>query len=411
MGRARKISSESYLEVKLMAENGVVNLVWYFHAPTVMSDENILDQVRECFKPLICLHLRLGVPVTIAATGAYLTRLHSIDPEAICLLRTAIAEDIVCVAGTFFYEIFPALIPVHFLHRHIRADVEIKMDLFGVGPRVFFPANFAWIPQMQRLLSRLGYRVVILDKQHFEISNSTQTWHWGKRNEFGPRIRMQRLPIDEDAVSKIYRTGSYNGAPELFCVFRDTDSVRDFSFGNNGFLHRPLDPAKQQSGIKDLLTKIKKGGVVTLADDGDRINPVSIPIYEDFLSQCRKQEFFKQKVADCASESICRSDQEVPFLPTFSLGDVKDFWFSDLDAVAYQRLLDEVAWHVQFGSLEVDDILELQDVYYFFWKNKKEKLYYVNRAIDLLSSVTDTPIVTGRPARPGTALRYPASSH
>jgi hypothetical protein len=59
--------------------------------------------------------------------------------------------------------------------------------------------------------------------------------------------------------------------------------VRRISFGTTGVLHRPLEEDAIAAAAADVTGLAEAGGRVTLADDGDRINPVSLAGYRRFL--------------------------------------------------------------------------------------------------------------------------------
>ena len=124
---------------------------------------------------------------------------------------------------------------------------------------------------------------------------------------------------------------------------------------------------------EELRACVAAGGRVTLADDGDRVNPVSLAGYETLL-----RSLPSEAVVTVAPADDERPEHALLYLPSFSLADQWRFWLEDVDAVAYTRALDEI--HRRGLPPELDnEMLELQDVFFLFWKVSPRKRYYLEK--------------------------------
>ena len=175
------------------------------------------------------------------------------------------------------------------------------------------------------------------------------------------------------------------------CFVRDFDLVRRISFGTAGVLHRPLEEDAIDAAAAAVIGLVEGGGRVTLADDGDRINPVSLAGYRRFLELLPPGTTVLP--GDLGADSAAAT--ELLYLPSFSIADVRGFWLHDLDALHYARILDEIYRAGVPEELE-DTLLELQDVFFLFWKTLPRKTYYLDRLLALWRQVCDDRLEEAR---------------
>ena len=173
-------------------------------------------------------------------------------------------------------------------------------------------------------------------------------------------------------------------AGRLVCFVRDFGLVQRISFGTTGVLHRPLEEEATAAAAADVVRLVEGGGRITLADDGDRINPVSLAGYQRFLELLPPHATVlpRELGSDLAGAT------GLLYLPSFSIADVRGFWLHDLDGLHYTRILDEIYRAGVPEELE-DALLELQDVFFLFWKTIPRKSYYLDRLHALWRQVCD----------------------
>lgn len=362
-----------------------VQIAWYYHLPAVCRDEEVEDLVDTSLLPLVQAHRATGHKVVLALTGALVDRITAVRPSAIEEVGRLVDEGLCELGGTTYHEVFPPLLPLHYLRLQIKRDLETKGARFGIEPTAFYPPNFTWTSTLPALLAEAGFGEALLDEDHYVLATSTQLWRWTVQRGSRLATTLHETMVDRRELHRPYVhpvRGSVAG--RLVCYVRDFDLVRRISFGTTGVLHRPLEDDAIKAAAADVARLVKGGGRVTLADDGDRINPVSLAGYRRFLEllQPGATVLPSDPGADAAGAT------ELLYLPSFSIADVRGFWLHDLDALHYARILDEI-YRVGVPEELEDALLELQDVFFLFWKTLPRKSYYLDRLLELWRQVCD----------------------
>jgi Glycosyl hydrolase family 57 len=366
----------------ISSRQGKLSLAWYFHMPSVMTDEDISEVIRESMSPLVRVHRELNIPFNLAITGVLLKRMENIDGNFLDQLKIDIQNGLVNLMGTFYHEIFPPIVPCFYLSAHVAKDIELKQKLLSVTPRSFFLANYTWVPSLRYIFNKFDYKSIILDQKHFEEATRVQMWRWRFEHAHSMNSYLAKTTVDDAELRHAYHFEQPDQPFDdwLELRFRATDFVRMLSFGTSGAIHRPTE----QHAIRKLAERIKDAAAefdIVLADDGDRINPVSFPGYEIFLRSVEPSRF-------ALISSLRKREQNVnvkvlPYLPSFSPGSHTDFWLSDLDAVHYQTLMQEL--YRNHRDAVDERIMELQDVFFLFWKTHHRKQWYVERIMKMLA--------------------------
>ncbi len=359
-------------------DKGII-LSWYFHMPSVTTDDEIRDSINYSIIPLLRAHLNSKQRFGIAITGSLLQRISEIDDTVPELLRTLIEENLVEILGTFYYEIYPPIVPFDYLKRHIEKDISIKEDLLGERPVSFYTPNFTWISIMEFLLAENNYQTCILDFENFKYATNVQTWKWSTFENLEMKTVLDNKFMLKGEGNFVYRTDHLN------FIFRDNSQIKKFCVGNRNVLHNQMEPELVDEFINDLQSQIHDNRFITLCDDGDRINPVSYINYEYFLN--------KIESSICSFPRSMESDRikkiELNYLPSSTIAKHYDFWLNDIDAIMYKQLLDEIYSKLNDNNKAeyIDIILELQDVYFLFWKTISRKKYYIEKIYGLLNTI------------------------
>jgi len=368
-----------------MLDRGFI-VIWYYHLPSVSTDDEIKDLVRISLKPLLLLHRKYSKPFTLAVTGSLLKRIGKIDHEIINLMESLISKEILELASTFYYEIFPPVVPYRFLKTHLEKDLSLKGELFGVKPTTFFPPNFTWVSILSELLPNLGIKNVVLDESHLKLCFKIQTWKWNVSRTNEMKSVLIDTYLDRRELHKIYTYRTSNNK-ELRLFFRDFDAVKNLSYGNSGLFHKPFEWDKLEKYINKVISQLREGDFITLADDGDRINPISLYNYNNFLKHFNENNFSTPSLL--AHSQI--SANKISYLPSYSIASLRNFWLNDLDSFYYLNLLNEI-YKLSIHKPEYiepiqDDIMELQDVYFLFWKTLSRKKYYMEKLYKILEYI------------------------
>jgi Glycosyl hydrolase family 57 len=362
-----------------------VQLAWYYHLPAASSDAEIEDLVDTSLLPLVHVHRTTGRKVVLALTGALIDRVATVRPSAVEEVRRLVESGLCELAGTSYHEVFPPLLPLRYMRLQIERDVETKRARFGLEPTLFYPSNFTWTSTLPRLLADAGYSGVIVDEDHYVLATSTQLWRWTVKRGSRMETTLHETMLDRRELHRPYiHPDRDEKKRRLWCFVRDFDLVRRISFGTAGVLHRPLEKEAIGAAAADVVRLIDSGGRITLADDGDRINPVSLAGYRAFL------ELLPADAVVCARdlEREIAGTTELLYLPSFSIAGIREFWLHDLDALHYTSILDEVYRAGIPEELE-DELLELQDVFFLFWKTLPRKRHYLDRLLTLWGRVCE----------------------
>ena len=364
--------------------SGRILLCWYYHAPSVMSDQDVADQIRESLEPLLRAHRQLNCPVTLALSGSYVDRLSNIRPDVIEDIRTGIERNMVEVAGSFYFEVHPGLIPVPCLMRHVLKDRKIKRSVFDIDVASFLPANFTWVSFLGPILNEAGIQNVILDSRHFSHCNTTQIWKWSERGDLSLKSISEPMPDPQGSHHVAYSfDADVDTQTKLSVFFRDWIIAKKFSFGNAAILHEPYSDQKRERFFDEMANAVSDGKILTLADDGDRINPVSLLGYEEFLETLGSECF---ALPMSFSNEVQRGGL-INWIPSFSIGDLETFWMASADSRQYIEVLNDIYRLGREREDTLEQLLELQDVYYLFWHNKSEKKEFLMKAWNLLKSL------------------------
>jgi len=365
-------------------------IAWYYHYPSVSNDAEIEELIDTSLRPLLSLHKKHRCPFTLAITGSLLERINNINKEIINLIRELASENLLEIAGTYFYDIYPPIVPNRYLKLHLKRDIDTKRELLDANISTFYPSNFAWTPLSAHLLASLGIRDVILDESHYKTACKIQMWKWNSPDNGAMDTSMIDSFLDRRELNYVYEY-EVDEHEKLWILFRDFDAVRNISFGSTGFLHRPFYWNDLEKYLQLALSQIKPRKCLTLADDGDRINSASLYNYSKMLNYIKGINDIDLTIPACLNyEKIDISS--IPYLPSHSLGGFYSFWLKDLDSIQYLYRLNEV-YDLECSSKDMEeDIMELQDVYFMFWKNIANKKYYINKLNNILEKLEGTCI-------------------
>lgn len=360
-----------------------LTLSWYYHLPPCASAHEVELIAGESLNLLLDAHLRSGAPVALAITGSLLARLEAQHPDCVALLVRAVGAGVVEPLATSYHEVCPFLIPPRYLRRQIECDLALKTRMFGRAPRTFWPGNFAWSPVLAPMLAALGIGSVLIDEAHLRAAHQTQLWHWLHADALAMETTLVDTMVGEAVAGSVFMLEGGGAAPMRVLV-QSTAMRRALSFGTRGAIHRAWDDAELDTVLAglDAAGAFAPGVHLLCADDGDRINPVSIHQYRRLL-----QHAGHALVAP--STTVATEAPEVlEFLPAHAPGGMA-FWTDEV-STAYLRVLDELYRAADLGILAADEVLPLQDVFPLFWKRIARARWFYDRAWALLGASAGT---------------------
>jgi hypothetical protein len=244
------------------------------------------------------------------------------------------------------------------------------------------PPNLVWVGAFESILPDQGISGVILDGGHYTYAVSAQPWRWTMSTMNAFAMDLLDPEVDPAETRRVVPYGWHrreSSANEMLrCFFRDNDAVLRFSFGNQGLLHRLRDFAGLASFADELRAQISLGSLVTLADDGERVNPLALYTYEAFLHLIGEGACVLP--SDC---SVTTKSRELGYLPSYALGDLDDFLRSGIDSRHYIDLLAEIYESERIEAEDEEELLALQDLYFLYWKTNPRKRAYLERLLEL----------------------------
>lgn len=118
--------------------------------------------------------------------------------------------------------------------------------------------------------------------------------------------------------------------------------------------------------------------MITFADDGDRVNPVSLYPYERFLDLIGEDT--------CVLPAHLGTDPDrplMPYLPSWAPDGLDEFLRDGADSAHYLSLLDDLYHLDTMSAAGEEELLALQDVFFLFWKTLGRKREYLRRILNL----------------------------
>jgi hypothetical protein len=231
------------------------------------------------------------------------------------------------------------------------------------------------------MLLDIGVDTVLADQGHYELAVSPQSWRWNAREIAGPSSKLLDAQIDVRERSTPVIVQALDQTRQYRCLIRDNRTVQNLSFGTRGAIHAASFERVDEI-VLDLAAALRLGLTVTLADDGDRINPMSLPGYEHFLESLPQQASLVGNV---------RAEQRGPaleYLPSYALPGFEELLRDGQDSSHYLQLLDEL-YRKPGAHRKMHEILALQDIFFLFWKTVSRKRFYVEGVLRLLHELDD----------------------
>jgi hypothetical protein len=315
--------------------------------------------------------------VLIAPTGAFLKLCRRDAPDVLDDLVDLYDSGIAEPATTYLHDIDPFSISWPHLEEQVLRDHEHKAELIGRQPAWFFAPSFAWHPAMDKLLTKVGIGGALLDSRHLASASTARAWKWSTGSK-GRVTATDTEPFVSPWEHRRLRVLPTDVHGTLRVVFRDWPLTRALTFGNDAEIH------KQERDVLAQLSECEPQDLVVLADDGDRIGPTSRRGYEELLDLPRDTVDWL---------TLAGEDSQLPplrELPAFSQPGFDEMLRRSLDARVYWSLLDQIA-ALRLDSGQRERLLELQDVFYPFWKGCGRRRWYLDAAVELLEEVQPRP--------------------
>ena len=344
-------------------------LAWHVHQPFFVPDEEVLEQIERSYAPLLALHEELEVPFSLNVCGALLERLERLAPAWVERLRGLIERGLVEPLGSGKCHPMLPLLPLARARAQIVADAAIKERVLGVTPAGFWPTDLGWSHALVPLVADAGVRWVAVDSSAKVAAAALPAWDEAK--VAGHRVLRPELAplVGPSELGEVHRLA--HGDTHVDALLRHHALSWDLVDQQAGVLREPdaLGPwlesvdAHYASGASLLL----------VGDDGERVDPQTLPSYRATLEALREREIV---FTSGAAALEARTPREI-YLPasTFQV----DFgpWLTTPDDLVCRRRLEEVqarflAAERRLGSDAVahlaGEMLDVEDSAFTFWK-------------------------------------------
>lgn len=353
-------------------------LFWHIHQPFFVPDAEVREQVVESYLPLLELHERLKIPLSLNVSGALLARLPAVAPELVARLKQVIERGLVEIVGSGAYHPLLPLLGPERARAQVRCDVERKREILGVSPRGFWPADLGWTHWLVPVLADAGVAWTVLDGSARVLGSVLPGWEPEERH--GQKVLAPRLRplIHEAELGQV--SALRLGAERVMAITRHPALTWQLVDLDQGVLHRPGDLPAFTRAVDDYFAT--GASLLVLGDDGERVNGRTLLAYEATLvalaEHCDRFVHGSTAVAERAA------DAEERYLPTSTF--LFDFgaWLHSADDFACFRLLDgftrdlatqqalarragDVAALAELAKLS-DELLPLEDSGLYFWR-------------------------------------------
>lgn len=268
-----------------LVNKNMISVIWHIHQPLFIPDDELIRQTHESYRLILHVHEELLVPFTLNVTGVLLKRLLSLQPDLIETIIRLKKKQLLDFTGSGYYHPLIPLLSQEYATLQIKKDLELKRHIFQSKPSGFWPTDLGWAPWMGPLLHDLGFSWVVIDSPSLTLGNALP--QWSEVNHEGlvtlsPEI--ESISLDQE-LHRAYIHEINNRDIKVF--IRDHNLSLGLTDFDKGVIYN-------QDKINDFAQKIKNTTgperLVTIAEDGERINAQTIRNYRLFLITLQQQQ-------------------------------------------------------------------------------------------------------------------------
>lgn len=143
----------------------------HFYQPSTSSPETIHEVVKSCYQSWVdFLKQHKNAKVTINLTGCLTEQLYNLGYKQLLkdLSQLAVWKQIELVESAAFHPILP-LLPKKEIVKQIQTNHDINKKRLGkvYQPKGFFLPEMAYSPAVGKIIAKLGYKYILLDRIAF----------------------------------------------------------------------------------------------------------------------------------------------------------------------------------------------------------------------------------------------------
>ena len=153
-----------------------LHLIWFFHQPFFVPDDEILWQINSTYMPLVEALTDRGIHFTLGITAGLLERCAALKPDFVQILQKGIEECKFTLIGTTAHHPILPWLSGRSSRAHILVDREVKARLGLPTAKVFWPTELAWSMRVGSLAAEFGYETVVVDSSARDAANMLPRW-------------------------------------------------------------------------------------------------------------------------------------------------------------------------------------------------------------------------------------------
>lgn len=261
-----------------MTKHSNLSIIWHIHQPTFIPDYEVCDMVSESYMNILNIHEELKIPFCLNITGSLIERLLVLEPEFIIYIKKLVKINIIeLLASAYYHPILPILSHEN-AKIQIKKDIELKRRVFKTQLKGFWPTDLAWAHWLIPLLKNEKIDWTIIDSPSLVQSNALPEWS----NRIAQNLKVLSPEIKtitlKNEIHKPYFTEFFND--KMSIIIRDHEMTTYLTEFNNGVIYNEnlIEDFK-----KNITNSLKDGDLLTIGDDGERINVQTARIYKQLL--------------------------------------------------------------------------------------------------------------------------------
>jgi alpha-amylase/alpha-mannosidase (GH57 family) len=352
-----------------------VAIVLHAYQPPSIPDAEVEHVVRNTYVPVLALHRRLGMPLTLNMQGCLLQRLARLTPDALGDIRDLLDAGLLeMTASAHYHPILPLLPRASRMQQIARNSDTIRRHL-GVVPLGFWPPELAWSPALDYEVALQGTRWVIID-------GSCLVRAWSREEEMTGEIPPAYLPAE---LMRPYRLA---GQCNLTLVARHHALSRQLFEATTLF-----DMADVEAWVEAF--RCEAQGLVCLAADAECISHGALAGYERAL-----EGIAERTTLTTPTVALEGSTAEEPVsLPIWTWHGSLDRWVRGEAERSYLRELDDArqrfcTWATVADDKELvaqaeDRLMQAESSCWLYWQSPSSflaegfaRIHDVHRIID-----------------------------
>ena len=156
--------------------NQRLHLIWFFHQPFFVPDNEILWRINSTYLPLIEALTERQIKFSLGLTSSLLERCAVLHPEFVRVLQHGSVNGNFTLVGTAAYHPVLPWLSGPSARAQILIDREVKARFDLPRANVFWPTELAWSTRVGNLVVDYGYDTVIVDSSARDAANLMPKW-------------------------------------------------------------------------------------------------------------------------------------------------------------------------------------------------------------------------------------------